>query len=129
MVTELTSQDFYVDPPDKECWPGFLFLLQMAKEFFAWFPWLWRRVRPFKGVVIKFERYPYSDTHNWACSKILVRDEKEKEKWHACFYYPLYLLIPQLYSKVRLGEEVTRRLFGRLFVIRNGRKVKVERIY
>ena len=122
-------KDVFVDPPKVKCWPGCLILIQMIVECFARIPWLWTRVRPFEGVAVKFERYAYSDTRNWACSKILVRDNKGRERWHACFYYPLYLLLPGIYSKVLPGEKVTRRLFGRLFVIRGGEKVKVGRIY
>ena len=116
----VVNGDAYVLKKDY-CEYGFKFLLQTIHDFFAWFPWIWTRIRPFRGKIIRIEKNACYDTHGFHCSALLIRNEKGEDVWHACFFYPYY--------KVKPGEIVFRELFGAVYVLRGSQKIKLKRIY
>ncbi len=113
MEVEYTYKDY-------RCEKGIKAFIQMIQELLSIPGWLWKRVRGFEGKVITLEKAPYMDTHSWNCSALLVEEVGQK-RWHNCFFYPFW--------KVSPGDTVTRKFPGRLYVIREGRKIKVGGVY
>lgn len=82
--------------------------------------WIWRRICPINGTVIK-TKDDHSDHSpgTWKTTRVLIKRKNEEQVWINCNVYPC--------SNLNIGQIVKRKFFGRLYYDRNYTFVVIER--